>query len=73
VIFLDKDLKEAISDMIKAELSPILERLEAMETRLNNLERVQDDHSAVIDVLSYRSISFEADMKYGKKTTATME
>lgn len=70
---MDKDLKEAISDMIKAELSPILKRLEEIEARLGNIERVEDDHRAVIDVLSYRSISLEANMKYGKKTTATVE
>jgi hypothetical protein len=70
---LDKDLKEAISDMIKAELSPILEKLEEIETRLANVERVANDHSAVIDVLSYRSLSLEANMKYGNKTASKVE
>ncbi|MNW12234.1 hypothetical protein D3C71_2098710 [compost metagenome] len=71
---MDNDLKESlISEMIKAELSPILERLEKMEARLSNIECLAEDHSAVIDVLSYRSISLEANIKYGKKTTVTVE
>lgn len=70
---MDKDLKEAICEMIKAELSPILERLEEIETRLGHVERVENDHSAIIDVLSYRSISLEASMKYGNKKASKVE
>lgn len=38
---LDNDLKEALSELLKAELSPVLERLDGIDNRLERLELEQ--------------------------------
>ena len=74
---LDNDLKEALTGIIKAELSPVIERLDRLELEqgqikqavletneiVKRLEVVQEQQHRIIELLSARSIEQEAKLK----------
>ncbi|WP_254777076.1 hypothetical protein [Paenibacillus sp. yr247] len=40
-MMLDNDLKEALSELLKSELSPVIQRLDGIDSRLDRLELEQ--------------------------------
>lgn len=77
---LDNDLKEALSALLRAELSPVIERLDRLELEqaqikqavletnetVKRMELIQEQQHTIIELLSARSIEQEAKLKWSK-------
>ncbi|KRE73602.1 hypothetical protein [Paenibacillus sp. Soil750] len=74
---MDTELKESLTTLLRAELSPVLERLDRLELEqsqikqavletneiVKRLENVQEQQHRIIELLSARSIEQEAKLK----------
>ncbi|MCY9665119.1 hypothetical protein M5X11_09125 [Paenibacillus alginolyticus] len=79
-MMLDNDLKEALSALLRAELSPVIERLDRLELEqvqikqavletnetVKRMELIQEQQHTIIELLSARSIEQEAKLKWSK-------
>ncbi|WP_261303466.1 hypothetical protein [Paenibacillus andongensis] len=79
-MMLDNDLKEALSELLRAELSPVIERLDRLELEqaqikqavletnetVKRMELIQEQQHTIIELLSARSIEQEAKLKWSK-------
>jgi uncharacterized protein (UPF0335 family) len=77
---LDNDLKEALSALLRTELSPVIERLDRIELEqaqikqavletnetVKRMELIQEQQHTIIELLSARSIEQEAKLKWSK-------
>lgn len=77
---LDNDFKEALSALLRAELSPVIERLDRLELEqaqikqavletnetVKRMELIQEQQHTIIELLSARSIEQEAKLKWSK-------
>ncbi|MDQ0891956.1 uncharacterized protein (UPF0335 family) [Paenibacillus sp. V4I9] len=77
---LDNDLKEALTTLLRAELSPVIERLDRLELEqaqikqavletnetVKRMELIQEQQHTIIELLSARSIEQEAKLKWSK-------
>ncbi|CAN7158858.1 hypothetical protein [Paenibacillus sp. LjRoot56] len=74
---MDTEFKESLTTLLRAELSPVLERLDRLELEqsqikqavletneiVKRLENVQEQQHRIIELLSARSIEQEAKLK----------
>ncbi|MGO4269908.1 hypothetical protein AB4Z22_08705 [Paenibacillus sp. TAF58] len=79
-MILDNDLKQALSELLRAELSPVIERLDRLELEqaqikqavletnetVKRMELIQEQQHTIIELLSARSIEQEAKIKWSK-------
>ncbi|MDQ0918566.1 hypothetical protein [Paenibacillus sp. V4I5] len=79
-MMLDNDLKEALTALLRAELSPVIDRLDRMELEqaqikqavletnetVKRMELIQEQQHTIIELLSARSIEQEAKLKWSK-------
>ncbi|MDQ0902957.1 hypothetical protein [Paenibacillus sp. V4I7] len=79
-MMLDNDLKEALTALLRAELLPVIDRLDRMELEqaqikqavletnetVKRMELIQEQQHSIIELLSARSIEQEAKLKWSK-------